>query len=307
MIPTWAQLLYLLGAVCFILALKGLSGPKTARNGNLIGAFAAVLAVRAPVLLRRPRPRAADPGGDRGRHGRRRLRRPHRADDPDAADGGAVQRRRRRRGRAGGAARAARDRRALRGRVDVQEFTLAATAFTILVGAVSFAGSIVTFAKLQELMTSRPVVFPGLPILFGGGFVGAVVLSVLLVREPDDVAGRRARAARPARRRAAGAAGRRRRRTDRHLAAQRVHRPHRRRRRLRALQHPAAGRRHPGRRLRHVPHPADGQRHGPLGRQHPLRRAQGRLDARRRRGLRPAGPVGRPRGRRDPARVRRHA
>ena len=33
--------------------------------------------LRAPVLLRRPRPRAADPGGDRGRHRRWRLRRPH--------------------------------------------------------------------------------------------------------------------------------------------------------------------------------------------------------------------------------------
>ena len=113
-IPTWAQLLYLFGAVCFILALKGLSGPKTARNGNLIGAFAAVLACAIPFFYSRPRPRAADPGGDRGRHGRRRLRRPHRADDPDAADGGAVQRRRRRRGGAGGAARAARDRRVRR-------------------------------------------------------------------------------------------------------------------------------------------------------------------------------------------------
>ena len=41
MIPVWAQLLYLFGAVCFILALKGLSGPKTARNGNLLGAFGA--------------------------------------------------------------------------------------------------------------------------------------------------------------------------------------------------------------------------------------------------------------------------
>ena len=41
-------------------------------------------------------------------------------------------------------------------------FTLVATAFTIFVGSVSFAGSVVTFAKLQELMTSAPVVFPGL-------------------------------------------------------------------------------------------------------------------------------------------------
>ena len=34
--------------------------------------------------------------------------------------------------------------------------------------SVSFSGSMVTFAKLQELMTTRPVIFPGLPIAFGG-------------------------------------------------------------------------------------------------------------------------------------------
>ncbi|MEA2536785.1 MAG: H+-translocating transhydrogenase subunit beta, partial [Chloroflexota bacterium] len=33
--PTWIQLVFLACGVCFILALKGLSGPKTARNGNL--------------------------------------------------------------------------------------------------------------------------------------------------------------------------------------------------------------------------------------------------------------------------------
>ena len=42
MIPTWVQLVYLVAAVCFILALKGLSSPKTARNGNLLGAVGAV-------------------------------------------------------------------------------------------------------------------------------------------------------------------------------------------------------------------------------------------------------------------------
>jgi len=39
---------------------------------------------------------------------------------------------------------------------------LAASAFTVLVGSVSFSGSVVTFLKLQGLMTSRPVVFPGM-------------------------------------------------------------------------------------------------------------------------------------------------
>ncbi|HEX2892658.1 MAG TPA: NAD(P)(+) transhydrogenase (Re/Si-specific) subunit beta, partial [Marmoricola sp.] len=48
--PTWVQLVYLLCGVCFILALKGLSGPKTARNGNLLGAAAAVVGCILPFL-----------------------------------------------------------------------------------------------------------------------------------------------------------------------------------------------------------------------------------------------------------------
>ena len=199
-IPTWAQLLYLLCAVCFILALKGLSGPKTARNGNLIGAVAAVLACAIPFfyadLDHVPLILAAIAVGSVGRRGRR----PRGADDPDAADGGAVQRRRRWRGRAGRAARAARDH---RGRSPARRRDVHAgrrRAFTILVGSVSFAGSVVTFAKLQELMTSRPVIFPGLPVAFGGGFVAALGLSVVLVARPAMWVGVVLGAARPARR-----------------------------------------------------------------------------------------------------------
>ncbi|MDQ3591471.1 MAG: NAD(P)(+) transhydrogenase (Re/Si-specific) subunit beta, partial [Actinomycetota bacterium] len=44
MIPTWVQLAYLFAALCFIVALKGLSGPRTARRGNLVGAAGAVVA-----------------------------------------------------------------------------------------------------------------------------------------------------------------------------------------------------------------------------------------------------------------------
>ena len=54
-----------------------------------------------------------------------------------------------------------------------------------MVGSVSFAGSLITFAKLQELMTSRPVVFPGLPVAFAGALIGAVALSVLVVTGPE--------------------------------------------------------------------------------------------------------------------------
>src|SRR5439155_2719123 len=43
--PVWTSLLYLAAAVCFILALKGLNSPRTARRGNAVGAFGALLAV----------------------------------------------------------------------------------------------------------------------------------------------------------------------------------------------------------------------------------------------------------------------
>jgi NAD(P) transhydrogenase subunit beta len=49
-----------------------------------------------------------------------------------------------------------------------------ATVFTVIVGCVSFSGSIITFLKLQELMTTAPVVFPG------GRFVIAATLAGVL-------------------------------------------------------------------------------------------------------------------------------
>ena len=42
---TATEFAYFVTALCFILALKDLSSPKTARYGNLIGAFGAALAV----------------------------------------------------------------------------------------------------------------------------------------------------------------------------------------------------------------------------------------------------------------------
>jgi NAD(P) transhydrogenase subunit beta len=50
-----------------------------------------------------------------------------------------------------------------------------ATVFTVVVGCVSFSGSVVTFLKLQELMTTRPVIFPGGRFVIAGTLVAIIV------------------------------------------------------------------------------------------------------------------------------------
>ncbi|WP_372728444.1 NAD(P)(+) transhydrogenase (Re/Si-specific) subunit beta [Nocardioides sp.] len=179
--PTWVQLVYLACAVCFILALKGLSGPKTARAGNLIGAAAAVVAVSIPffyleldhVVLILVAIAIGTAIGVFGAQQVQMTQMPQMVALFNGVGGGAA---------------------ALVALLELDEilghsrdenwFIYVATAFTIVVGAISFAGSVVTFAKLQELMTSRPVVFAGLPLVFGAALVGAVVLSVLTVTSP---------------------------------------------------------------------------------------------------------------------------
>jgi NAD(P) transhydrogenase subunit beta len=48
----------------------------------------------------------------------------------------------------------------------------------VLIGTVSFAGSAIAFAKLQELMTGRPVTYPGQQIL--NGVFGVVALALII-------------------------------------------------------------------------------------------------------------------------------
>jgi NAD(P) transhydrogenase subunit beta len=183
--PVWVQVAYLFAAVCFILALKGLSSPRHARRGNAVGALGAAVACVVvflygdlhhvvPILV------AIAVGAAVGLVGARRVQMTQMPQLVALFNG------------VGGGAAALVALLELADRVDdptVEAFTLAATAFTILVGSVSFAGSLVTFAKLQELMTSRPMVFPGLPVVFGLSFIGAVVLAVVVVAQPVVWAG----------------------------------------------------------------------------------------------------------------------
>jgi H+-translocating NAD(P) transhydrogenase subunit beta len=176
-IPTWAQLGYLVAAVCFIVALKALSSPRTARGGNALGAAGAVLAVvitfvaykpdhLVPILI------ALGVGTVGGVIGSRRVQMTHMPQLVALFNG------------VGGGAAALVALMELAHVRDGQTVAAIATAFTVLVGAISFSGSIVTFAKLQELMTTRPVTFPGLPVLFIASVLGGIALAGWLVSDP---------------------------------------------------------------------------------------------------------------------------
>ncbi|MFE4837001.1 NAD(P)(+) transhydrogenase (Re/Si-specific) subunit beta [Arthrobacter sp. NPDC056691] len=163
--PNVTALLYLAAAVFFILALKGLNSPRTARRGNLIGAFGALIAVvtvffstrldNVPLILG-----AIVVGSGVAAPVARRVKMTQMPQLVALFNGVG-----------GGAA-------ALVALLELPHaedaWVRVAVAFTLLVGAVSFAGSAVTFAKLQELMTTRPVVFPGLPVLMGAVLLAAV-------------------------------------------------------------------------------------------------------------------------------------
>ena len=170
--PNVTALLYLAAAVFFILALKGLNSPRTARRGNLVGAFGALVAVvtvffstrldNVPLILG-----AIAVGSGVAAPVARRVKMTQMPQLVALFNGVG-----------GGAA-------ALVALLELPHaedaWVRVAVVFTLLVGAVSFAGSAVTFAKLQELMTTRPVVFPGLPVLMGAVLLAAVGAAAAVV------------------------------------------------------------------------------------------------------------------------------
>ncbi|HVB27875.1 MAG TPA: NAD(P)(+) transhydrogenase (Re/Si-specific) subunit beta, partial [Mycobacteriales bacterium] len=151
-------------------ALKGLSSPRTARYGNLVGAAGMVLAVlitfAVPGMRRMPLIIGGLVLGAGGAVPAARMVKMTAIPQMVAMFNGV----------GGGAA-------AL---VSLAEFsrrsnhggagTTLAVLFSVLVGAVSFTGSAVTFAKLQELMTGRPVVVPGQRAVNLG--LGAAILGL---------------------------------------------------------------------------------------------------------------------------------
>ena len=176
MSSTLYSLIGLGAGVAFILALKGLSHPKTARRGNLIGAFGATVATLAVFFYERPLNNMAwiigaiAVGLIVGVPAARKVemtQMPQLVALFNGVGGGAA---------------------ALVAIVEYMnlgnEATTAEvifTVFTVVVGCISFSGSIITFLKLQELMTTRPVVFPGGRFVIAANLIAVLAVSVWVV------------------------------------------------------------------------------------------------------------------------------
>src|SRR5207237_1832217 len=54
-----------------------------------------------------------------------------------------------------------------------------------LIGSISFAGSLVAFGKLQELIRGRPIVYPGQKPLNGALLVALLALAIVVLAGPQ--------------------------------------------------------------------------------------------------------------------------
>ena len=177
---TLIDLLYLFSATTFVLALKGLGSPKHARRGNMVAAFGMLIAVVATffkyvdghslhhvwlilfamfigVIIAVPTARFV-----------KMTAMPQLVAIFNGVGGGAAS------------------------LVSITEFihiksshpatyVILEVLLGVLIGTVSFAGSAIAFAKLQELMTGRPVTYPGQQAINGLVGIGALALIVTIL------------------------------------------------------------------------------------------------------------------------------
>ncbi len=179
------DLAYLVTIVCFILALRFLSHPRTARRGNWIGAAGMLVAVVVTFAQK-----SVDSyweiavgmvvGGTFGAVAARRVKMtamPQMVALFNGVGGGAA---------------------AL---ISLAEFHIhapdpgrlhgdisTAIVLSALIGSVSFAGSMVAFAKLQELIQGRPIVYPGQQVVNGILLAALVAGGIAIVAGVEEQA-----------------------------------------------------------------------------------------------------------------------
>ena len=183
---TWIDLVYLLAVIGFILALKGLGSPKYARQGNLLGAAAATLAIAMTFAI--PSVRHAGSrlllmvvamviGAAVAVPAARRVKMtamPQMVAIFNGVGGGA-------------AALVSLDAFLILTQYDATAgkpavYRIVEVILGVLIGCVSLSGSAIAFIKLQELITGRPITYPGQQVInavVGLAIVGLALATIL--------------------------------------------------------------------------------------------------------------------------------
>jgi NAD(P) transhydrogenase subunit beta len=178
--PDVIGLLYLVAIVCFIVALKFLSSPKHARKGNWVGGVGMLVAIGTTLAL--------DGIGNWGLIvaggvigaiiglvGARTVKMtamPQMVALFNGVGGGAA------------ALVALAEFHVAIG--DIAEDEVVSIVLSALIGSISFSGSLVAFAKLQELVSGRPIVFRGQNVVNSAILLGAAGLGIALVAGLDE-------------------------------------------------------------------------------------------------------------------------
>jgi proton-translocating NAD(P)+ transhydrogenase subunit beta len=152
--PAFIQVAYLVAAICFILGLKRLSSPATARSGNQIAAVGMAVAVLATLLLPGIRHQgliwaALVVGSIVGAIGARRVQitdMPQMVALLNGLGGGAA-----------AVVSAAEFLHAAASGERLRGLPAATTMFGTLIGSISFSGSLVAFGKLQSLISEKAI------------------------------------------------------------------------------------------------------------------------------------------------------
>ena len=167
------QIGYLVAIVCFVVGLRMLGAPPTARRGNQVAAFGMAVAVAATLADERIENvllivLAAGVGSAIGAYSARAVRMTAMPQMVALFNG------------VGGGAAALVALAEFDHRLDTGGFgTVSGTAIalSLVIGSVSFAGSLVAFAKLQELIGGQPIRFAGQQVLNAALALAAVGLA----------------------------------------------------------------------------------------------------------------------------------
>src|SRR5438105_7316186 len=177
-----SALLYLVASVCFIMALRGLSSPDTARAGNIYGIAGMAIAILTTLLG----PQIVSYwmiaiglliGGAIGTYIAREIQMtalPQLVAAFHSLVGLAAV-------CVASAAFAAPEDYGIGIRGAIHGSSLVEMAIGLTIGAITFTGSVVAFAKLQGLVSGRPLVFPGQHLVNAGLGILLILLIVLFV------------------------------------------------------------------------------------------------------------------------------